>query len=554
MSELGRRLRGIGHRLLFSDDHDPGVLQGVFALLFVVGLSLRASDGESVSRTSWTALAVALVVGACLAAVAVPWARVPVWALAVLPGVDLPALGFLRLDTSGPSPSGILAVVPALWLAREFGMRGAAVATLATVALVAVPPVLYHGPSGLSLARALMIAAVAGWAAVVFAAALGQLRASRDAAEAGRREWAEALELVESERRFSDAILDTADVGLVLLDADGSYRGMNRRHEGFMALAYPDGHNGMSGQLGYVYDADGQTPLTSEQMPSHRASQGEEYDDVRMWVGADPLTRRALSVSARRVRSGNGEFAGAALAYTDVTEFMRLLRVKDDFVASVSHELRTPLTSILGYVNILLERDDLPDDVAGQLEVVARNTDRLHRLVSDLLHTAKASAGPMHVVRSETDLVEIVRDSVEVLGPVAERAQVEVLVAAPARLLVMVDQQRMAQVVDNLVSNAIKYSLPGGLVQVSVGIDADWVELCVIDSGIGISADDRDRLFNRFFRARAAEIMAIQGVGLGLSITKSIVESHGGRIEVDSELGKGSVFRVRMPVSAEIQA
>ncbi len=283
-------------------------------------------------------------------------------------------------------------------------------------------------------------------------------------------------------------------------------------------------------------------------MPTYRASNGEEYDDVRIWVGTDPVTRRALSVSARRVRSSDGEFAGAALAYHDVTDFMRALRVKDEFVASVSHELRTPLTSIVGYVNILLEREDLPRDVTAQLEVVSRNTDRLNRLVADLLHTAKASAGPMHVVRASTDVAEIVRNSVEAAGPMAERAGIELQLAVPETLIAMVDQQRMAQVVDNLVSNGIKYSLPGGMVQVSLGIDADRVELCVIDSGIGIDASDRDRLFNRFFRARQAEERSIQGVGLGLSITKSIVESHGGRIEVESELGRGSVFRVRLPV------
>ena len=112
----------------------------------------------------------------------------------------------------------------------------------------------------------------------------------------------------------------------------------------------------------------------------------------------------------------------------------------------------------------------------------------------------------------------------------------------------MVDPQRMAQVVDNLLSNAIKYTPAGGRVRVGSSVDADRVELCVVDTGIGISAADRDRLFTRFFRARHAEEQSIQGVGLGLSITKSIVESHGGRIEVESEFGRGSMFRVRLPV------
>jgi two-component system, OmpR family, phosphate regulon sensor histidine kinase PhoR len=547
MGDLGRRLTILRQRILFTDDPDIGVLQGVFTLLFVLDLTLRAVGGTTYDVGSWPSAGLGLVVVTCVAAVTVPWHTLPAWAIGVLPVLDLAALGMSRMDTEGGG-AGILAVVPALWLGRQFGVRGAGAAVVGAVVLIALPNIAYLGLSGVNVSRALMIAVVAGWSALVIAYALDRLRASRDTAEEGRLELAAALEMVENERRFSDAVLDTVDVGLVLLAADGSYRGINRRHEDFMQLAYPDGHQGHAGQLGEVYDADGTSRLRREQMPTYRASQGEEYDDVRMWVGTDLVTRRALSVSARRVRSSNGEFAGAALAYHDVTDFMRALRVKDEFVASVSHELRTPLTSIVGYANILLERDDLPAEVVSQLEVVSRNTDRLNRLVADLLHTAKASAGPMHVVRAPTDLAEVVRNSVEAAGPMATRAGIGLQLAVPESLVAMVDQQRMAQVVDNLLSNGIKYSLPGGLVQVSLGIDADRVELCVIDSGIGISAADRDRLFNRFFRTRQAEERSIQGVGLGLSITKSIVESHGGRIEVESELGRGSVFRVRLPI------
>jgi signal transduction histidine kinase len=229
---------------------------------------------------------------------------------------------------------------------------------------------------------------------------------------------------------------------------------------------------------------------------------------------------------------------------------MKALRVKDEFVASVSHELRTPLTSIVGYVNILLERDDLPPDVVAQLEVVERNTGRLHRLVADLLHTARSDEGQMPVVRTPTDLAAIVRDCVAAVAPTAARNGVTVELEGPESLVVLADEERMGQVVDNLVSNAVKYTLSGGRVHVRLGIDGNRAELCVTDTGIGIAPADRDRLFTRFFRSRQAQERSIQGVGLGLSITKSIVESHGGRIEVTSELDTGSVFRVRLPLGS----
>ncbi len=365
--------------------------------------------------------------------------------------------------------------------------------------------------------------------------------------ERHRQRLAEAHDLIDHQRRVADAILDTVDVGLVLLDEHGHYQSMNRRQRDFLRLAFPDGHAGRAGQLGLVWDEDGTTPLSQAQMPSHRASRGEEFDDCRIWVGDDPRTRRALSVSARSVRDDEGRFTGAALAYNDVTDFMRALRVKDEFVASVSHELRTPLTSIRGYVDLLRERDDLPDDATHFLGVVARNAERLGRLVADLLHSAQVDVGPMHVVRTSGDLAHIVREAVSAAAPAAAVEGVTIESEVPEELLLTMDRDRMRQVADNLVSNALKYTPRGGRVSVRLRPDGERVELAVRDTGIGIDAPDRDRLFTRFFRAQQAAERNIQGVGLGLSIARSIVESHGGRIEVDSQPGEGSVFRVRIP-------
>ena len=357
-----------------------------------------------------------------------------------------------------------------------------------------------------------------------------------------------ALEQLGHTRAFANAIFESVDVGLVLLGKDGEYLAVNRRHEDFIALAFPDGHAGKAGQLGEVYAEDGVRRLAQHEMPSLRAARGEEYDDIRMWVGSDPLTRRACSVSARSVRDEDGTFVGAALAYKDVTEFLRSMGVKDDFVAMVSHEFRTPLTSIHGYVSLLLDDEDRlrPDDVR-YLKIVARNTDRLHRLVADLLASAQHDGRPMEIERTPSNVCEIIRASVESARPAAEAKNLSLTVEAPAYVRIMVDPQRFAQVVDNLVSNAVKYTPAGGRVSVDLAAYDDHIELAVADTGIGIDPEERDRLFTRFFRTRDAEERSIQGVGLGLSITKKIVETHGGRIEVDSS-NAGSTFRVWLPL------
>lgn len=541
------RVRGqVERRLLFVDNPDRRLLQGMFLVLMVLDVAIRARGG-GVAAVSFPTAGVALAVVGTLTVLVAPWDQLPKSALLAAPVIDLAALGLVRLDDERTGVAALI-VIPVLWLGGQFGRRGAVVAGLGTLVLVALPHVLYLGVDLPTVFRALMLPMVAAWGGLAIAVGLERVRAGLLASDRDRHDLAEAMQVIEHQRRFADAILDTVDVGLVLLDGNGAYQTMNRRHADFMRLAFPEGHAGQAGQLGLVYEADGQTILHSDAMPSHRASLGEEFHDCRIWVGDDPLTRRALSVSARTVRSESGEFAGAALAYKDVTDFMRALRVKDEFVASVSHELRTPLTSIVGYVDLLRDREDLDPVQANQLEVVARNTDRLRRLVADLLHTAQIDEGPLQLVRARADLSVIVREAVEAASPVAKSKNIQLDADVPETLEAMVDSQRIAQVVDNLVSNALKYTRDGGRVEVLLKLDGARVELCVADTGIGIEAVDRERLFSRFFRAKHAEEQSIQGVGLGLSITKSIVEGHGGRIEVDSEPGRGSVFRVRLPV------
>jgi two-component system phosphate regulon sensor histidine kinase PhoR len=370
------------------------------------------------------------------------------------------------------------------------------------------------------------------------------------ATEESERRLAVATELLDHHRRMAEAVYDSVDVGLVLIDRSGHYETMNRRHRDFIALAYPGGHAGHAGQLGAVYAADGATPLTETEMPTYRAAQGAEFDDVRMWIGDDPITRRALSVSARAVRDPSGEFAGAALAYKDVTEFMRALDVKEEFVASVSHELRTPLTSVLGHLEMLTERDDLPREVAAQLEVVERNAVRLQHLVSDLLNVAQAREGGLQLSRTRTDIGALVQDAVEAAAPVALIGEVGLLAHTPHDLVAMVDGDRLRQVVDNLISNAVKYTEPDGSVTVALLRVAGNLELTVEDTGIGIEAGELDRLFSRFFRGRQALDRMSPGAGLGLSIVRTIVEAHGGDVRVDSQPGRGSTFVVVLPYVA----
>ena len=353
----------------------------------------------------------------------------------------------------------------------------------------------------------------------------------------------------ERERQTLEAIFETVGVGLLLIGPDGRYERMNRRHQETIMLPFPDGHEGEAGQLGHVYHLDGQRLMAREDMPSYRATAGEEFDDYTYWVGDDPATRRAFSTSARRVRGSSGEPLGAALAYQDITDLVRAMKVKDEFVSSVSHELRTPLTSVLGYLELLRDNTGLADDVRAQVQVIQRNALRLQALVSDLLQVGQVAEGSLRLQPVDTDLAALVHDAAESARAGAGLRGVTIDVEAPDRLVARVDEQRVRQVLDNLLSNAVKYTGGDGAVSVVLREQADAVLVEVRDTGIGIPADEVDQVFGRFFRGGGALEQHIPGTGLGLDIVSSIVAAHGGEVSLESELGRGSTFRVVLPRS-----
>ena len=248
---------------------------------------------------------------------------------------------------------------------------------------------------------------------------------------------------------------------------------------------------------------------------------------------------------AERVARREAELAQQLLSYQN-EQLVELDRLKDEFVSSVSHELRTPLTSISGYVELLKE-DEGDDERREYLSIVERNADRLLALVSDLLFTARLQDGRLVLEREEVDFALLVRQAVDSARPRAHTASVTLEVDVEDVPIVLGEKDRLAQLLDNLISNAIKFTPAGGRVCVSLCTQAGAIRLEVSDTGIGIAEADRAKLFERFFRTQSALERQIQGTGLGLYISKAIVEGHGGRIGVQSEVGSGTTFIVEIP-------
>ncbi|MDX6647540.1 MAG: hypothetical protein QOK40_3267, partial [Miltoncostaeaceae bacterium] len=265
------------------------------------------------------------------------------------------------------------------------------------------------------------------------------------------------------------------------------------------------------------------------------------------------LRKDGTMVPAEYVRTGvDGDDGAGVVVMRDVSERRAVEQMKDEFVALASHELRTPLTSILGYLEVVLDEydEELPREPRRLLRVAQRNARRLGDLVSDVLVAAQADAGRLRLDMGALDLQGLVLDCVEGARPAAEVRNLTLTVTAEPLGALMGDRGRLAQVLDNLISNALKFTAPGGAVQVTARREGGDVMIQVADTGMGIPERELDRLFTRFYRSSSAVRAAVPGTGLGLAITKMIVEGHGGRVEVESEEGVGSTFRVRLPVGS----
>jgi len=300
-------------------------------------------------------------------------------------------------------------------------------------------------------------------------------------------------------------------------------------------------------------------PGLSELVRELAAGAGVASHDVQLGAGRGPT----VQVNGARLEGDDGKPFGFVLVLHDVSELRRLEVVRRDFVANVSHELRTPLTAIKGYAETLLGgAGDDRETSRRFLAVIDRHSERLGRLVDDLLALSDLELGrtPMHM--AAIPVGPAVDDVMQIFGDTAGRSGVRVLAQVTAETpLIVADGDRLRQVLINLVDNAIKYTPRGGQVVLRVRAKLPQhpgvVEIAVSDTGVGIPAQDLPRLTERFFRVDKARSRELGGTGLGLAIVKHIVQAHGGTLEITSALGQGttvSAFFPVAPVSAAARA
>lgn len=353
-------------------------------------------------------------------------------------------------------------------------------------------------------------------------------------AERARREQEQTLNAY---RRWLGAMSLATSDGLVLMNTRGQVVLMN--HTARSLLEVEDGLGKPLREIAQGFDLQ---PLMDQVL----CGETESAEQI--------ITKGERAFSVRVESNGLGAEDGALVRFDEITELQRLGRVRRDFVANISHELRTPVTSLQLLVETITN-DTLNDKklLRNLLAKMHLQIDLLRQLTDELMDLALIESGQAPIKLVDTRAADLVGQAADSLRPQAELKEIALNVAVDSDMLVLADAQGIRKVLGNLVHNAIKFTNPGGRVEIHATREGDNAQFSVMDTGIGIPASDLPRVFERFYkvdRARARPVGELRGTGLGLAIAKHIVEAHGGKIWVQSVEGKGSTFFFTLLVSS----
>jgi signal transduction histidine kinase len=580
-------ISSIFRRFVFVDNPSPTVKQLPTTLAFAACIAVALAIPDITFRNIPAALAgaAAMVLATVLAVFFSLRPALGHLALFV-PFIDLFAIGLFRMGTGGAgSLFSTLIILPVIWIANQPERKYIVFVAIGTSVALTLPFTLGGAPPAnmTEWLRGIVSPAIFAVAAAIInemsrqavgrVNAIHELADERDVMLRGAVDYAERLSENEDRLRAADrltrSVLDAVtEQSVIGSDVTGLIDVWNPGAEKMLGLkpAQTQGRRyvhefhietellGRSRELNYPPGETVLNPGFSALVESARLGKAE----VRQWtyVRADGTTLTVELAVTRRV-DDQGSTVGYIFVATDVTQALEVSRLKDEFVGLISHELRTPLSSILGYLELMREDEVSPlsSEQVQYLGVAERNAHRLLRLVGDLLFTAQVGSSTFTLDSSLIEIRPIVNASVESAQPIADSAGVILSAKMPkSPILVLGDAQRLGQAVDNLISNAIKFTPRGGTVDIDVSVGAGSAIITITDTGMGIPEDELDQLFSRFFRASTATRAAVPGVGLGLSITKAIVVAHHGELDVESEVGQGTSFIVRLPTTRPIPA
>jgi signal transduction histidine kinase len=359
-------------------------------------------------------------------------------------------------------------------------------------------------------------------------------------AEALRVSIAEALDAAST----ALTVVDTVDAGITFYDPSGAVMFTNETARALL-ITSQSGNSTRADGAALVFEDDRITPIAPDDYVFARARRGELVTRRSYRVGMG-TSQRAIMATSQYVRRADGVLIGTVVATHDVTLLADAIAARDQFLTTVSHELRTPLTSMIGYLELIEDSLDLRDaGIADEFTIVQRNSQRLLALITDLLATAE---GQSSLERRAVDISEIASTALDGIHSAASAAGVVVISPDLEPIDAEVDAVRISDVLDKILSNAVKFNRPGGTISLTVDVVGRNVVVRVTDSGIGMSEQDLPYIFDRFFRGSTSRSGEVAGTGLGLSTARLIVKAHHGEIRAESVLGEGTTIEVELPV------
>jgi PAS domain S-box-containing protein len=361
----------------------------------------------------------------------------------------------------------------------------------------------------------------------------------------GRKRAEEAADRL---RRQTQLILESAGEGIIGLDS--RYRITFANAAGERILGYESGELVGRDVFNVLHPTrpDG-TPLPQAETPIFAALvEGNARSQAEGTFWRKDGTSFPVQYVGAPIR-GDNAVVGAVITFQDVTQRREIERMKNEFISVVSHELRTPLTSIRGALGLLAggKVGAVPEKAQRMLDIAVNNTDRLVRLINDILDIERIDSGRTAMQKRELEIGDLMTQAVDVMRPMAEKNGV-VLEVEPVHARITVDSDRMIQIFTNLISNAIKFSPVGGKVILSGHASPEKLEIQVVDQGRGIPRDKLESIFERFQQVDATDSREKGGTGLGLAICRTIIQQHGGKIWAESTPGQGSTFHIELPL------
>ncbi len=484
-----------------------------------------------------------LIVTLTLATLTAPWSRLPASAVLAVPFADAIAIGLV--SSGSDLRLGYLWAFPVMWVAMHFRTTALAIMLALIGLILLLDSAMTPGPLG-----ALRVFVVLLTLTFIGITAHLSLRRTRSLRRLLRRQ-ADRLTATLSRRsdqeRRTMEILNGIDTGIARISEDGTVLAVNDAYARLYGL---DALDPTLPAQSVEYTGLRGMPVPYSERPFSRAARGETFTDASVWLFTAEGEWRALSVTAKRLSARGDEESSILLLVHDVTALTYAQRERERFTAMASHELKHPLTVMIGNAELALELDELTPRTRERFESIVAASDRMLTMTESLVTTSRRGFSGRDEV-ADIDLRQILLESVASFRPTAAANDISVDVRADEALPITADGFRLRQVVDNVVSNGIKYTPRDGRVRIVGAVDGGRVVLTVADSGIGIGAEDLPRVLTPYFRTEEAKQKS-GGTGLGLGISNDIVLAHGGTLEIDSEAGAGTTVTVRLPLAPAV--